>query len=354
MRHLFYSFLVYVFFIGRFWCGEYSALVMDVYSGKILHSHNSHQKRFPASLTKKMTLYLVFKALKSGKITLNTRFRVSSYAASREPSKLWLKAGSYVEVKDLVLGLITKSANDAATVIAEGLNCSEKAFARLMTQTAKLLGMKNTTFFNPSGLPHPHHISTAYDMALLGKALYHHFPRWYKFFRTKIFYFQGKRFQNTNRLLGRVKGMDGIKTGYTRAARFNLTACARRGKQRLLVVVMGAPTRLWRDQHVAQLFEQYFAKKMKEHEYHDVLKLLYEDELLGDTEALDSLIEEEKKTDVPPPVVMKNAAKKNDKASDKKAQKETLKKNSSLFSPLEDIVRESAAEPTLESLVRSQ
>ena len=240
---------------------KFSAIAIDARTGKILFSKNGDAKRYPASLTKMMTLYLVFEDLKAGRIKMSTPFRVSRYAASRPPSKLGFKPGRSIQVRHAIRALVTKSANDVATAIAENLGGSESGFARRMTSTARRIGMTRTTFRNASGLPNRSQLTTARDMATLGLRLQHDFPRYYKFFAIKRFTYRGRRYGNHNRLLGRIRGVDGIKTGYTRASGFNLTTSARRGKKRIVAVVMGGRTGRSRNRYMTALVKRMFAKK---------------------------------------------------------------------------------------------
>jgi len=239
----------------------FSAIAVDARTGKILFARNADSKRYPASLTKMMTLYLVFEDLKARRISMKTSLRMSRYAASRPPSKLGIRAGRSIRVRDAILALVTKSANDVATAIAENLEGSEKRFARRMTKTARRIGMTRTTFRNASGLPDRRQMSTARDMATLGLRLQKDFPRYYKFFAIKRFSYAGRRYGNYNRLLGRIQGVDGIKTGYTRASGFNLTSSARRGKKRIVAVVMGGRTSRVRNRYMSALIKRMFAKK---------------------------------------------------------------------------------------------
>ncbi len=239
----------------------FSAIAVDARTGKILYAKNADSQRYPASLTKIMTLYLVFEDLKAGRITMNTRLRMSRYAASRPPSKLGIKAGSTIRVRDAIFSLVTKSANDVATAIAENLNGSERRFAARMTTTARRLGMTRTTFKNASGLPNRRQTTTARDMATLGLQLQRNFPQYYKFFAIKRFSYRGRRYGNHNKLLGRIKGVDGIKTGYTRASGFNLTSSARRGKKRIVAVVMGGRTGRARNRYMTALIKRTFARQ---------------------------------------------------------------------------------------------
>jgi D-alanyl-D-alanine carboxypeptidase len=238
----------------------YSAIVIDAHTGKILHNEQADSITYPASLTKMMTLYLLFEAIETGKLDPNKKLIVSKYASTQSPTKLYLKAGDTISVRDALLGIMTKSANDASVVVAEGLAGSEEQFAARMTAKARALGMANTTFCNASGLPNLNQKTTARDMATLSLAIYKHYPRYYSFFRTKSFYFKGQSHQNHNHLLGKVPGLDGIKTGWIIASGWNLSASAMRDGQRVMAVVMGGKSRLWRDKRVADLIEAGFEK----------------------------------------------------------------------------------------------
>ena len=218
---------------------KYAAIIVDAESGAILHQRYANSTRHPASLTKMMTLYLTFDALEQGRLSLDQRLKVSRRASRMPRTKLFLRAGRTVKVRDAILGLVTKSANDAAVVLAEALGGSESKFARLMTAKARALGMSKTTFRNASGLHHPAQVTTAKDMATLGIALMRDHPDYYDFFRTRSFKFAGRSHRNHNHLLGRYAGTDGIKTGYIRASGFNLVASVKRGNKRLVGVVMG-------------------------------------------------------------------------------------------------------------------
>ncbi len=208
-----------------------------------------------------MTLYLVFEAIDNGQLTLDQRLPVSAHAANRAPTKLGLQPGESVAVRDIILGLVTKSANDAAAVAAEGLAGSENAFAERMTQKARRLGMKNTFFHNASGLPDPVQKTTARDLATLAQALYRDFPDHYHYFATREFVYHGAVHANHNHLMSSFQGMDGIKTGYINASGFNLAASAKRDNRRLIGVVMGGESARTRDAHMAQLLNQAFASK---------------------------------------------------------------------------------------------
>jgi D-alanyl-D-alanine carboxypeptidase len=235
-----------------------SSLAVDVTSGRTVHALDADRQRYPASLAKMMTLYLLFDAIDSGKLSLNSRLRVSRRAAAQPPTKLGLLPGRTIMVRDAILALATQSANDVAVVVAEALAGSEGAFAARMTAKARGLGMRRTTFRNASGLHHTQQKTTARDMALLGRALLRDFPRRYAIFATRSFRYGGARYGNHNRLLGVYQGMDGIKTGYTDEAGFNLVASAKREDRRILGVVMGAPSSAERNALMVQLLDEGF------------------------------------------------------------------------------------------------
>ncbi len=237
-----------------------SAIVVDAKTGKMLYGDHADSARHPASLTKMMTLYLLFDALESGRASLDARITVSAHAAAQAPSKLGLKAGSTISVRDAILSLVTKSANDMAVAIAEYLGGSETNFAAEMTRKAHDLGMSRTTFVNASGLPDDRQITTARDMATLGEALREHYPQYYAYFSTPSFVYGGHRIANHNNLLGKVDGVDGIKTGYTRASGYNLVASVKRSNREIIAVVIGGETSKWRDQHTAYLIDKYLPR----------------------------------------------------------------------------------------------
>jgi len=239
---------------------KYSGIVVDAKTGRTLYDYKADVKRYPASLTKIMTLYVLFEELEAGRMSLNTRLKVSKYAASRPPSKIYVKAGSTIRVKDAIRALVTKSANDVAVVIAENVSGSVPAFARRMTRTARAIGMKSTTFKNPSGLPNRAQVTTARDMALLGRAVQDRFPKYYKYFSTRMFKYKGRRYGNHNRLLGTVKGVDGIKTGYIRASGFNLVTNVKRNRRHVVAVVMGGRTGASRNAQMKKLIGRYLPK----------------------------------------------------------------------------------------------
>ncbi len=239
---------------------RYASIVIDYDTGRVLHESNADTRNYPASLAKMMTLYLAFEALERGDITLDRKLKVSRRAAGMPAAKLGLKRGETITVENAILALITKSANDAAVVVAEALGGKETKFARMMTRKAKALGMKRTQFRNASGLPNRRQLSTARDMATLARALIRDFPKYYKLFSTKEFVYKGRRHRNHNRLLRKYAGADGLKTGYIRASGFNLAASVSRNGRRLIAVVFGGKTPRSRDRHIAKLLDRGFAK----------------------------------------------------------------------------------------------
>ena len=234
-------------------------ILLDAETGQVLSEQNADVLTYPASLTKMMTLYLTFEALNQGRIRLDQPFYVSEWAASRAPSKLALTPGDSVPVRDLILGVVTKSANDAASVLAEGLAGSEASFAQYMTAKARQLGMQQTWYRNASGLPDPGQRTTARDVARLALALYHQFPREYRYFSTREFDFRGMVVHSHNHLLEWYQGADGIKTGFVNASGFNLAASAVRDGKRLIGVIMGGRSARSRDAQMASLLDQGFA-----------------------------------------------------------------------------------------------
>ncbi len=239
---------------------KYASLVMDAETGRVIHAVNADTRNYPASLTKMMTLYLVFEAVDKGRLTLDRGLKVSARAARQPASKLGLGKGTAISVRDAILALVTKSANDVATVVAEHFSGSERRFALVMTAKARRLGMSRTTFRNASGLPHRGQLSTARDMAILARRLLTDFPGHYHYFSTDSFHFDGVAHRNHNRLLASYEGADGIKTGYIRASGFNLVASARRGGDRLIGVVFGGDSPRARDRHMAKLLDKGFRK----------------------------------------------------------------------------------------------
>lgn len=217
----------------------FSAITVDASTGKIIYGKNIDAKRFPASLTKVMTLYLMFQEIDAGRMKFSTPMKVSKHAAAQQPSKLGLRVGSTITARDAMFALITKSANDAAMVVAEHIGGSQKGFAQRMTWKAQAIGMTRTRFTNPNGLPDKRQVTTARDMATLGLRIQRDFPKYYKHFATRSFKYGKRKYRNHNRLLGKVKGVDGIKTGYTRASGFNLLSSRVVGRRRVVAVVMG-------------------------------------------------------------------------------------------------------------------
>ena len=239
---------------------RYASIVIDVNRGIVLHAINPDKRRYPASLTKIMTLYMVFEALKQGKLTLDQRLYVSRRAAGMAPSNLKLTAGNTITLETAIYALVTKSANDAAVIVAEALGKTESKFAVLMTKKARTLGMRKTTFRNASGLPNRRQKSTARDMATLARHLINDFPRQYRYFSTPKYIFRGKTLKNHNTLLRTYRGTDGVKTGYIHASGFNLVASAKRDGRRLIGVVFGGHNPKSRDRKMARLFDKGFAK----------------------------------------------------------------------------------------------
>lgn len=237
---------------------KYASIVMDASTQQVLHARYADSPRYPASITKVMTLYMVFEALQKGDLRLDEEIPVSYKASRAVPSKLYLAAGSTIKVEDAILALVTKSANDVAIALAERLGGSESRFAALMTVKSRALGMYNTRFYNASGLPDARQISTARDLAILGRRIMEDHQDYYEYFATKTFRYGGASFKNHNSLLGKVDGVDGIKTGYIRASGFNLLASAIRDETRVITVVLGGKSSRERDNHVAELIEAAF------------------------------------------------------------------------------------------------
>lgn len=232
-----------------------SSIVVDANSGAVLQATNADALRHPASLTKIMTLYLLFERLEQGKIKLNTELPVSSHAAAQAPSKLGLKPGETIQVETAIRAVVTKSANDVAVIIGEALGGDEASFGRMMTAKARALGMTQTTYRNASGLPDDEQVTTARDQALLGRALQDRFPNYYHYFSTRTFAFRGKKMRNHNHLLGSVDGVDGIKTGYIRASGFNIVTSVHRNNRYIIAVVFGGRTANVRDARVRSLID---------------------------------------------------------------------------------------------------
>lgn len=262
------AFLVFAVVVVVAWAGaahahgaQYGAIVMDMRDGRVLYEHHADRRQQPASLTKMMTLYLVFEAVENGQLDLDQNIKISRNAARQPASKLYLRQGTRVSLRSLIRAAAVKSANDAAVSLADAVAGSERAFARLMTEKARLLGMRNTTFKNANGLTEQGHLSTPRDMAILARHLRFDFPAYWNIFGRKTTYAAGKRIWNTNRrLLSSYRGADGIKTGYTRAAGYNLAASAKRGREHVIAVVFGGRSSSWRNRRVAQLLDRGFAR----------------------------------------------------------------------------------------------
>jgi D-alanyl-D-alanine carboxypeptidase len=239
---------------------QFASIIVDGNSGAVLTSNNPDGLRHPASLTKMMTLYLLFERLDAGKIKLDTEMPVSEHASEQDPTKLGLRPGQTIRVEDAIKGLITRSANDAAVVISEAIGGSEDDFARMMTRKARALGMSRTVYRNASGLPNDEQVTTARDQSTLGRALQDRFPRYYRYFSTTAFNFRGHTITGHNHLLGSVEGVDGIKTGYTRASGFNLVTSIHRGNRFLVGVVLGGRSGGSRDAIMRNLLAENIVK----------------------------------------------------------------------------------------------
>ncbi len=234
---------------------NFAAIVVDGNSGQTLYARNEDEPRHPASITKVMTLYLLFEQLERGGLSLDSPLRVSAHAAAQKPTKLGLRPGETIRVDDAIKAVVTRSANDMAVAIAEAIGGDEEHFAELMTRKAHELGMSRTRFVNASGLPDDAQITTARDLSILGRAVQERFPRYYRYFSTHAFYYAGQTILNHNHLMDRVEGMDGIKTGYTRASGFNLLTSVKRDGHYIVAVVMGGVSAAGRDRIMAGLIE---------------------------------------------------------------------------------------------------
>jgi len=244
---------------------KFASIIVDGNSGAVLQSNSPDGIRHPASLTKIMTLYLLFERLESGKMKLDTEMPVSQHAADQDPTKLNLRAGQTIRVEDAIKGLVTRSANDAAVVIAEAIGGDEDDFAQMMTRKARSLGMSRTVYRNANGLPNDEQVTTARDQATLGRAIQERFPRYYRYFATSTFNWRGQSIRNHNHLLGSVEGVDGIKTGYTRASGFNLVTSMRRGNRHLIGVVLGGRSGGSRDAIMRNLLAENLEKGATNH-----------------------------------------------------------------------------------------
>ncbi len=239
---------------------KYAGIVIDANTGKTLYDHQADNTRFPASLTKMMTLYMLFEAMKAGKVEKSTRIRFSAHASGMVPSKLGIKPGGSITAEQAILALVTKSANDVAAAVAEHLGGTEGRFAEMMTAKARQLGMNGTRFRNASGLPDSRQVTTARDMARLGIALQEHFPREFAYFKTRSFKFGKTSMSNHNRLLGQVRGVDGIKTGYTKASGFNLVTSVNVDGKSIVAVVLGGRSGASRNAQMQDLIARYLPK----------------------------------------------------------------------------------------------
>ena len=242
---------------------KYAGIVVDAKSGKVLYEDQADSRRYPASVTKVMTLYVLFQELQAGNLSLSTKMTVSRHAASAVPTKLGLRAGSTISVEDAIKSLVTLSANDMARVIAEHISGTESKFAERMTATARAMGMRNTTYRNASGLPDGAQVTTVRDQAILGIAIYQHFPSYYEYFQTTSFRYNGRTYGNHNRVLGYMGAVDGIKTGYINAAGSNLLTAARKDGRHIVVVAFGFNSAGARDEKVRQLVANYLPESRR-------------------------------------------------------------------------------------------
>ncbi len=240
--------------------GKDAALIIDGETGKVLYARNADATRHPASLTKMMTLYLLFESMQKGQMTLSTPMKVSRHAAAQGPTKLYLKPGETIDVDDAIKAIVVRSANDVAVTIAEALGGTELQFADMMNAKAHQLGMSHTFYHNASGLPDPQQISTAQDLALLARHLAYDFPQYFHYFSTPAFTYRGTTYQTHDNLIGHYNGADGIKTGYTGASGFNLVSSVVRDRVHLIGVVMGGVTAHRRDDEMMELLDQTFAQ----------------------------------------------------------------------------------------------
>ena len=238
----------------------YASIILDADTGEVLRSRNADTRNYPASLTKMMTLYMLFAELDSGRMQLSDTLAVSKRAAGQPASKLGLRRGGSITVQQAIMALATKSANDVATVVAEAISGTEWEFAAAMTTRARALGMKKTRFRNASGLPNRKQLSSARDMGVLAMAILRDYPHYYEYFSAASFIYGGKTYRTHNNLLNRYPGMDGMKTGYIRASGFNLVASAVRDGRRIIAVVFGGRTAMSRDQHMVKLLDLGFER----------------------------------------------------------------------------------------------
>lgn len=266
---------------------KYASLVIDAETGKVLSSRHADKKLHPASLTKMMTIYMVFRELEAGRLSMNTRIPISKHAASMPPSKLGIKAGRSIRVEDAISLLVVKSHNDVAVAVGEKISGTESQFARDMTRVARAMGMSRTTFTNASGLPDRKQISTARDMAILARALLYHYPEHYRFFALQSYRYDGKTYTTHNRMLSSFKGMDGLKTGFINMSGFNLVASAKRDGRRLIGVVYGGRSWQTRNAHMEEIMNAGFNKIRGQRPY--IQEVAYRatkpQEILGGTES---------------------------------------------------------------------
>lgn len=239
---------------------HWASIVIDANSGEVLQSSNADRPHYPASLTKMMTLYLLFEQIEAGKFSPKSQLTVSAYAARQPPTRLGVKPGETIPVEAAIMSLITRSANDVSVVIAENIAGDVDSFARRMTAKARQIGMTHTLFRNPNGLPNPEQVTTARDMAILGRSLFERFPKFSHYFARTSFTYRGHVIRNHNKLLGRVDGVDGIKTGYTRASGFNLVTSMHRNGRHMIAAVLGGPTGPSRDARMRELVNAYAPK----------------------------------------------------------------------------------------------
>jgi len=240
-----------------------AAMVIDANTGKVLYEDDADEARYPASLTKMMTLYLTFELIEMGRLSYSSKIKMTEAGAAVPPSKLGLKPGETLTVLEAIKALVTKSANDVAVALGEHIGGTQTNFARLMTRKARQLGMTKTTFKNASGLPDAEQVTTARDILTLAMALHDHFPKHYKLFATRKFEFRGKVYRNHNALLGRYAGVDGIKTGYTNASGFNLVTSVRRGGRYVVAAVFGYSSSKSRNYKMRKLLDKTFTKASK-------------------------------------------------------------------------------------------
>jgi D-alanyl-D-alanine carboxypeptidase len=272
-----------------------AALVVDANSGRTLSANNENQLRHPASLTKVMTLYLLYEQIQKGKVRLNDEITISSHAASMSPSKLGLDPGDTIRVEDAIKAIVTKSANDIAVAVAEHVGGTEKHFAAMMTAKAHALGMSRTHYENASGLPNDNQITTAHDLVRLARAIHDRFPRFYAYFSLREFHYAGVSMRNHNHLLGQVEGMDGIKTGFTSASGFNLLTSVKRGNRRIYAVVMGGRSAGSRDRTMVELVRKTIDRAATVR----TAALLTEDNAMDDNGGTELLADNESDTPAP-------------------------------------------------------